>query len=114
MKFPEKSLMPSNHLKDQYHFNYWMSFLTGDWHPTFWPLYNWEHFTTEQAPQTQSCIKTAALIRIKALTAVIDKHLQTNTYMTENRLTLLDPYAYAIARQYCNNSNLTSKYYQLG
>lgn len=98
IKFPETNLMPNKNLQDQYHFNNWMSFLTGDWHPTFWPYYNWKRFTTEHTPLAQSCITKAALIRIKALTAVIDQHLQKNTYMTENRLTLLDPYAYAIAR----------------
>lgn len=97
-KFPKANLGASNTIATQYQLNHWLSFLSSDWHPTFWPYYNWKRFCTDHKPNNEQPIIDAAKARILTLAKTIDEYLQTNPYFIENRFTYVDTFGFATLR----------------
>lgn len=75
-----------------------MAFLTGDFHPAFWPLFAPQRFTADPSPEAQEQVKKAAEGRVDRVMAHLDTLIGTNGHVYRDRRTVADAYAFVMAR----------------
>ena len=71
----------------------WGSFLTGDLHPAFFPVFTPKRSTTATGPEALAGVVDAGLKRVATNVAVLDAHLRGRDWMAANKRTILDAYA---------------------
>ena len=76
----------------------WVAFLTGDFHPAFYPWFCPGCFTTAEDEDSIAAVKAAAVKRIHRVAQVLEDQVGTTHHIVLNRRTLLDAYAYAMVR----------------
>jgi glutathione S-transferase len=95
-KFPEVRLGASPTPKARYEMHKWMSYLTGDVHPAFYPYFLPQRYIGDEHQYT--AIREAAYKQIDVCFQLLDEHMSDRTYMVENRRTVLDPYLFVFCR----------------
>jgi glutathione S-transferase len=95
-KFPDEHLGASPTLEARYEMHKWMSYLTGDVHPAFYPYFlpQW-YIATE--PQYHA-IREAPYKQIDACFQLLERHMSDRNYIVEDRRTVLDPYLFVFCR----------------
>ena len=76
----------------------WVAFLTGDFHPAFYPWFCPGCLTTAEDEDSIAAVKAAAVNRIHRVAKVLEDQVGTTHHIVLNRRTLLDAYAYAMVR----------------
>ena len=76
----------------------WVAFLTGDFHPAFYPWFCPGCFTTEEDEDSIAAVKAAAVKRIQRVAQVLEEQVGTTHHIVFDRRTLLDAYAYSMVR----------------
>ena len=84
--------------QDQFEFNETMAFLTGDFHPAFWPYFAPQRYTTERTPQALDIIRTASHARIDRVMQHLDRLIGDSVHVHQGRRTVADAYAYIMTR----------------
>jgi len=95
-KFPDEQLGASPTPEAQYEMHKWMSYLTGDVHPAFYPYFVPQRYIADE--QQHDAIREAAYQQIDACFQLLDRHMSDRTYMVEDRRTVLDPYLFVFCR----------------
>lgn len=95
-KFPDEHLGPSPTPEAQYEMHKWMSYLTGDVHPAFYPYFVPQRYIADQ--QLHEAVREAAYQQIDACFQLLDRHMSDRTSMVEDRRTVLDPYLFIFCR----------------
>lgn len=95
-KFPEHRLSASSTAQARYEMHKWMSYLTGDVHPAFYPYFLPQRYITDE--HQYHAIREAAHKQIDACFQLLERHMSDRTYMVENRRTVLDPYLFVFCR----------------
>lgn len=95
-KFPDEQLGPSPTPEAQYEMHKWMSYLTGDVHPAFYPYFVPQRYIADK--QQHDAIRVAAYQQIDTCFQLLDRHMSDRTYMVEDRRTVLDPYLFVFCR----------------
>lgn len=95
-KFPDDHLGASPTPEARYEMHQWMSYLTGDVHPAFYPYFLPQRYIA--AEQQYHAIREAAYKQIDACFKLLDRHMESRTYMVEDRRTVLDPYLFVFCR----------------
>ncbi|UBF30402.1 glutathione S-transferase N-terminal domain-containing protein (plasmid) [Kovacikia minuta CCNUW1] len=95
-KFPDRQLGASPTAEARYEMHKWMSYLTGDVHPAFYPYFLPHRYIEDQ--QQHPAIQEAAYKQIDACFQLLDRHMENRTYMVEDRRTILDPYLFVFCR----------------
>jgi glutathione S-transferase len=94
---PEGKLV-GNNIFDWFEIDRWLAFLTGDFHPAFWPWFRPQRFTTAEDQDSIAAVKAAAEIRIQNVAKVLNEQIGTTEHIVLNRRTLVDAYAYSMVR----------------
>lgn len=70
----------------------WSSFITGDLHPAFFPIYFPGRYTVSKEPAAQAEVKAAGVELVKVKLALLEAHLQGRTWIVGDRRTIIDAY----------------------
>ncbi len=95
-KFPDEHLSTSPTPEARYEMHKWMSYLTGDVHPAFYPYFLPQRYIATE-PQYHA-IREAAYKQIDACFQLFDRHMSDRNYIVEERRTVLDPYLFVFCR----------------
>lgn len=75
-----------------------MAFLTGDFHPAFWPFFGPQRYTTSEDEADLEKVKKASYALVDRVMTKLDRQLsEHNGHVALGRRTIADPYAFAIA-----------------
>ena len=85
-------------LEARFEFNEAMSFLTGDFHPAFWPFFSPERFTTNQDTESLAAIRTAVDPRVDRVLVHLDHLIGDSGHVYRNKRTVADAYAFVMTR----------------
>ncbi|MIL09719.1 glutathione S-transferase [Salmonella enterica subsp. enterica] len=75
-----------------------MSFLTGDFHPAFWPFFSPQRYTTDESEAALEAVRQAAYGRIDRVMSHLDGLIGESGHVYRNRRTVADAYAFIMAR----------------
>jgi glutathione S-transferase len=95
-RFPDDRLGASPTPEARYEMHKWMSYLTGDVHPAFYPYFLPQRYIADE--HQYHAIREAAYKQIDACFQLLDYYMENRTYMVEDRRTVLDPYLFVFCR----------------
>lgn len=95
-KFPDERLGASPTAEARSQMHKWMSYLTGDVHPAFYPYFLPQRYIADE--HQYHAIREAADKQIDACFQLLDRHMENRAYMVEDRRTVLDPYLFVFCR----------------
>lgn len=95
---PAARLGPDDDTMGRFAFAEAMSFLTGDFHPAFWPLFGPQRFTADPSQQALDQVKKAAEARVDRVMGYLDTLIGSDGHVYRNRRTVADAYALVMAR----------------
>ncbi|WP_341501234.1 glutathione binding-like protein [Gallaecimonas sp. GXIMD4217] len=98
LTYPEADLGVANTPLAQAELERWSAFLTGDLHPSFYPLFSPGRYSSDHSEQALAQIKAAALTQVRRKLALLDAHLHEKTHMVGNKRTVVDAYVYPMLR----------------
>ncbi len=81
-----------------FEFSETLAFLTGDFHPAFWPWFTPERFTLDHAAPALEQVRTAAHVRIGRVMSHLDGLIGDGVHVYRNRRSVADAYAYVMVR----------------
>ena len=97
-KYPDANLGDDGSLQGSYELDRWLTFLTGDVHPAFFPFFASQRYTTDGSEAAKQAVKEASYQLIDKVYQHLDKHLADKTHVVGDRRTIADPYAFAMLR----------------
>lgn len=95
---PECNLGSDQGIAARFEFNECMSFLTGDFHPAFWPYFAPERFATNCDEAGLTAVRDAAVLRIERMLTHLDALIGTKGHVYRDKRTVADPYAFVMIR----------------
>ena len=95
---PEANLGPDADEQGRFEFNETMAFLTGDFHPAFWPFFSPQRFTVDTSQQALDNVGLASHARIDRVLQHLDRLIGSGDHVYRNRRTVADAYAYIMCR----------------
>ncbi|WP_295049474.1 glutathione S-transferase N-terminal domain-containing protein [uncultured Paracoccus sp.] len=95
---PDARLGADDDAMGRFEFAETMAFLTGDFHPAFWPLFGPQRFTADHSQQSLDQVKTAAEARVNRVMAHLDGLIGADGHVYRDRRTVADAYAFVMAR----------------
>lgn len=96
--YPDARLGPDDDSMARFEFAEAMAFLTGDFHPAFWPLFAPQRFTADPSPQAQDQVRKAAEARVDRAMQYLDDLIGEDGHVYRDRRTVADAYAFVMAR----------------
>lgn len=97
-RYNEKDLGASEGLENQFEFHEIMAFLTGDFHPAFWPYFSPQRYTVLNDKSSLEAVKSASYKRVDRVMTHLDDLVRNKTFVYQNKRTVADAYAYVMAR----------------
>jgi glutathione S-transferase len=76
----------------------WCSFLTGDLHPAFFPLFVPFRYTTDTSDEAHHKIREAAVKLVSQKLTILENHLQGKDFFLGDSVTVVDCYAVPMLR----------------
>ncbi|EAD4338208.1 glutathione S-transferase family protein [Vagococcus sp.] len=95
-KYPEEDLGSKLGEEEIFEFDETMSFLTGDFHPAFWPYFVPSRYTVSTDRVRQEEVKEASYLRIDRVLSHLNELIGTSNHFYQNKRTVLDAYAYVM------------------
>lgn len=95
---PAARLGAADGLEAQFEFNETMAFLTGDFHPAYWPMFSPQRYTTDNSAAAHNAVREAAYTRIDRVMAFLDDLIGERGHVYRSKRTVADAYAYVMAR----------------
>lgn len=75
-----------------------LSFLTGDFHPAFWPFFSPKRYSVNSDEESIAAVKTASHARVDRVMLELDRQLDSTPYLLGQRRSIADAYAFTMAR----------------
>ncbi|WP_206077374.1 glutathione S-transferase family protein [Mesorhizobium sp. GR13] len=97
-RYPEARLGPDEGLLAGFEFSETLAFLTGDFHPAFWPFFTPERFTLDNSKPALDQVRMAAHARIDRVMTHLDSLIGDGVHLYRDRRSVADAYAYIMAR----------------
>jgi glutathione S-transferase len=97
-RFPEANLSGGEGLREQAEVDRWSSFLTGDLHPAFFPIFMTQRYTTAQDEASLSAVRAAALVLVRKRFDLLEAHLAGREFFVGDKRSILDAYAFPMVR----------------
>lgn len=97
-RYPDKALGANAGLEARFVFNETMAFLTGDFHPAFWPFFTPGRFTTDESQQALAAVRTAAQPRVERVLEHLDGLIGDTGHIYAGKRSVADAYAFVMAR----------------
>lgn len=76
----------------------WASFLTGDLHPAFFPVFMPQRYTTDVSEDALKSVKAAGLLLVEKKLAILDQQLEGREYFMGSKRTYVDAYSIPMVR----------------
>ena len=96
-KYPEANLGADEGLENRFLFNEMMSFLTGDFHPAFWPFFAPQRFTTQTDKQALEAVRAASHARVDRVMTQLDQFIGKSIHVYRDKRSVADAYAFVMA-----------------
>lgn len=96
-KHPEARLGGGEGPRDAAELDRWSSFLTGDLHPAFYPVFGPMRYTTDTAKEARSKVVEAALGLVRKRLDLLEAHMAGREWMLDRR-SIVDAYALPMLR----------------
>lgn len=97
-RYPSASIGPGDTIEYRSRFNELMSFLSSDFHPSFWPFFTPQRFTDGRSPEALEDVVHAAYLRIDRVMAYLDQLVGKEGHLYLGRRSVIDAYAYVMTR----------------
>src|SRR6185437_10594619 len=78
-------------------FNEMMSFLTGDFHPAFWPFFAPQRFTTQTDKLALEAVRAASHARVDRVMTQLDQFIGKSIHVYRDKRSVADAYAFVMA-----------------
>lgn len=96
-KHPEAGLGGAPGLRDQAELDRWSSFMTGDLHPAFYPVFMPYRYTTDPGEEGKAKVTAAGIALVKKKLDLIEAHLAGRDWFLGDR-SIIDAYAFPMIR----------------
>lgn len=96
-KHPEADLGGGDGLRAAAERSKWCSFITGDLHPAFYPVFMTPRYTTDTAAEARQHVQEAGLLLVRKKYAVLEAHLAGRDWMLDRR-SVVDAYLFPMIR----------------
>jgi glutathione S-transferase len=97
-RYPERDLGADPGVEAHFEFNEAMSFLTGDFHPAFWPFFRPQRFTTSEDEASIEAVRAATQPRVDRVLAYLDGQIGGTGHVYRAKRTVADAYAFVMTR----------------
>jgi glutathione S-transferase len=97
-RFPQAGLAPVGSPREEAEANRWSSFITGDLHPAFFPLFLPDRYTRAREKEAFDNVREAAKALVRKKFDIIEAHLAGRRYMVGDKLSYLDAYVFPMER----------------
>lgn len=97
-RYPAAGLGPDGDALGRFEFSETMSFLTGDFHPAFWPFFTPQRYTIDTAQPALDDVRTASHARIDRVMTHLEQLIGDGSHVYRDRRSVADCYAYVMAR----------------
>ena len=98
MSFPDADLGVAKDPLSQFELDEALAFLTGDFHPAFWPFFAAHRFTVSTDDSAINDVREASFARIDRVMTHLETLLKDGTHVVGGKRTIADPYAFAMTR----------------
>jgi glutathione S-transferase len=95
---PERDLGADAGVEAHFEFNEVMSFLTGDFHPAFWPFFRPQRFTTSEDEASIEAVRAATQPRVDRVLTYLDGQSGGTGHVYRAKRTVADAYAFVMTR----------------
>jgi glutathione S-transferase len=95
---PEAALTGDETPLGQAHLGRWSAFFTGDVHPSFFPLFMPERYTTAEDETSLAQVRSAGIALVRKRLDLLEAHLTDRTYIVGNTRTYVDAYSVPMIR----------------
>ena len=97
--YPQAGLGADSDAESRFQLAEQIAFLTGDFHPSFWPFFSPQRYTTSKDQADLEKTKNASHALVDRVMTKLDRQLSENKgYVALGRRTIADPYAFAMSR----------------
>lgn len=96
-KHPEADIAGGSGLREAAERSRWCSFITGDLHPAFFPVFMAERYTTDPSDEAKARVQAAGIALAKKKFAILDAHLAGREWLLERR-SVCDAYLFPMIR----------------
>jgi len=97
-RFPQAGLAPDGSPREEAEVDRWSSFITGDLHPAFFPLFLPDRYTRARDKEAFDNVREAAKALVRKKFDIIEAHLAGRRYMVGDKLSYLDAYLFPMER----------------
>ncbi|WP_430912620.1 glutathione S-transferase family protein [Methylobacterium sp. sgz302541] len=97
-RFPEAKLAPVDDPRAEAEADRWSSFFTGDLHPSFYPVFMPDRYTTATDAAALDAVREAGLILVRKRLRLLDDHLRGKAFILGDRRSVIDAYAFPMLR----------------
>jgi len=97
-KHPEANLGADDNILGRFEYAETMSFLTGDFHPAFWPFFGPQRYTVDNSEAALENVRKASFARIDRVMTYLDGLIGDGEHVYRNRRTVADAYAFIMSR----------------
>lgn len=97
-RYADKNLGADQGLEAEFEFDETMAFLSGDFHPAFWPYFAPERFTTDPSEQAIEAVRAASHARVARVLEHLDALIGDTGHVYRGRKSVADGYAFVMAR----------------
>ena len=96
--FPNYQLGGAGTPDSNYELNNWMAFLTGDFHPAFFPFFNTQRYTVEVDEDALAAVREAAEARVGSYVDFFEAHMENRDFIAGETRSIADAYAVPMLR----------------
>lgn len=93
LKHPEVDLLDERSPEHRADLVKWTSFMTGDLHPAFWPVFLPERYTTSKDSAARDEVKAAGLKLVRTKLSLLDRQVAGHSWIVGDKRTIVDAYA---------------------
>ncbi|BAW80633.1 glutathione S-transferase [Candidatus Nitrosoglobus terrae] len=93
-RFPEANLGGGGSIRDKAELRRWLSFFTGDLHPSFYPVFAPQRYTTAEDEAALNMAKAAGIKLVHKRYQLLEDHLKGKKYILGDNRSILDAYAF--------------------
>lgn len=97
-RYSDKNLGANAGLEARFEFHETMSFLTGDFHPAFWPYFSPSRFTTKDDAASLAAVREATNARVERVLSHLNNLISDDGFVYGNKRSIADAYAFVMTR----------------
>ena len=97
-RFPQAGIAPDGSPRDEAEADRWSSFITGDLHPAFFPLFLPDRYTRAREKEAFDNVREAAKALVRKKFDIVEAHLAGRRFIVGDKLSYLDAYVFPMER----------------